>query len=371
MRDKNGTTSFLPKKKKGGKVRFCEEVTYIPNREKMCLTKDQATQIYEEVEKDEPINIQIVSQDIKGESKIRKRQMKEENVDTSVNPYQKAISNVDFRDDNKIEQMINWLILVTKLDTWILIQVTIRPLEEKKHRRLFSTLEMQENQIPEMVFEENKIKEAYFDRYEGVQSEISQVTRFDESSDLSTTYLGRINQTRKSVIRAEESFPISGQGYTVDKLSDKTDCSILIDTGVSQSYMSKSFYMQSNVLHTLPKFASTTQRIQVGNGQYVAVLFVIPVIIEVHEHVFEVFTLVSEIHDNIDLVLGMKNAYELEGIGDMRDSSFRFLNRSIPFFSKHCKEQVVVKPKEKKFIKIEAPFVDEISGLAIVEGIKC
>ena len=81
-------------------------------------------------------------------------------------------------------------------------------------------------------------------------------------------------------------------------------------------------------------------------------------------HIFEVFTLVSEIHDNMDLVLGMRNAYELEGIIDMRDSSFRFLNRSIPFFSK---EQAVVKPKEKKFIKIEASFVDEISGHAIVK----
>ena len=94
-----------------------------------------------------------------------------------------------------------------------------------------------------MIFEENKVKEAYFDRYEGVQSKISQVTRFDESTDLNTMYLGRINQTGKSVIRAEESCPISGQGYTVGKLSDKTDCSILIDTGASQSYMSKSFYM--------------------------------------------------------------------------------------------------------------------------------
>ena len=37
-------------------------------------------------------------------------------------------------------------------------------------------------------------------------------------------------------------------------------------------------------------------------------------------------------------------------------------NRSLPFFSK---EQVIVKPKERKFIKIEVPFVDEISGLAI------
>ena len=90
----------------------------------------------------------------------------------------------------------------------------------------------------------------------------------------------------------------------------------------------------------------------------------IPVIVDIHGHRFEVFTLVSEIHDNVDLVLGMKNVLELEGIIDTWDSSFKFLNRSLPFFSK---EQVVVKPKERKFIKIEVPFVDEISGLAIVK----
>ena len=130
--------------------------------------------------------------------------------------------------------------------------------------------------------------------------------------------------------------------------------------------MSKSFYIQSRILHTLPKFIPTTQRIQIGNGQYVAVLFVLPVIIEIHGHLFEVFTLVSEIHDNVDLVLGMKNAYELEGIVDMRDSSFKFLNRSIPFFSK---EQTIVKPKEKRLLKIEAPFIDETSGHVIVKMI--
>ena len=81
--------------------------------------------------------------------------------------------------------------------------------------------------------------------------------------------------------------------------------------------MAKSFYIRSKSLHALPKFAPTTQRIQVGNGQYAAVLFIIPVIIEEYGHRFEVFTLVSEIHDNVDLVLGMKNAYELEGIIDM------------------------------------------------------
>ena len=90
----------------------------------------------------------------------------------------------------------------------------------------------------------------------------------------------------------------------------------------------------------------------------------IPVIVDIHGHRLEVFMLVSEIHDIVDLVLGMKNVFELEGVIDMWDSSFKFLNRSLQFFSK---EQVVVKPKERKFIKIEAPFVDEISGLAIVK----
>ena len=370
MKGKNGTTSFLPKRQKGGKVRFTEKVTYIPNKEKMCLTRDQATQIYEEVEKNELINIQVISQGIENEKKERKGQIKEEDIDTIENPYQQVITNVNIKDENKIEQMINWSIFSDKIryvDSSMneTPKLTIRPLEENKHRRLFNTLEIQD-QLPEMIFEENKVKETYFDRYEGIQSEISQVTRFDENTDLSITYLGRMGQTRKSVIRAEESFQISGQGYTVGKLADKTDCNILIDTGTSQSYMSKSFYMQCKILHTLQKFAPTTQRIQVGNGQYVAVLFVIPVIIEIHGHLFEVFTLVSEIHDNVDLVLGMKNAYELEGVVDMRDSSFRFLNSSIPFFSK---EQTIVKPKEKKFVKIEAQFIDEISGHVIVKMI--
>ena len=89
------------------------------------------------------------------------------------------------------------------------------------------------------------------------------------------------------------------------------------NTGASKSYMSKSYYMRCKSLHALVKFASTTQRVQVGNGQYVAVLFVIPVIVDIHGHRFEVFSLVSEIHDNVDLVLGMKNVSELEGVIDM------------------------------------------------------
>ena len=82
--------------------------------------------------------------------------------------------------------------------------------------------------------------------------------------------------------------------------------------GVSKSFMSKSFYMQCKSLHTLPKFASTRQRIQVGNGQCVSVLFIIQVIVDIQGHRFKIYTLVSEIHKNVDLVLGIKNIFELE-----------------------------------------------------------
>ena len=62
------------------------------------------------------------------------------------------------------------------------------------------------------------------------------------------------------------------------------ECQILLDTGASKSYMSKSYYLRCKSLHGLPKFASKTQRIQVGNGQFVGVLFVIPVIVEINKH---------------------------------------------------------------------------------------
>ena len=62
-----------------------------------------------------------------------------------------------------------------------------------------------------------------------------------------------------------------------------------------------------------------TQRIQVGNGQFVSVLVIIPAIINVYGHRFEIYTLVSEIHENIDLVLRIKNVFKLEGVIKLQD----------------------------------------------------
>ena len=106
------------------------------------------------------------------------------------------------------------------------------------------------------------------------------------------------------------------------------------------------------------------QRIQVGSGQHVSVLFIIPVIIEIAGHRFEIYTLLSEIHENVDLVLGIKNVFELEGVFNSRECCFSFLNRSLPILPK---EKVIIKPGEQKLVKIEAPFTDEISSFAIIK----
>ena len=134
--------------------------------------------------------------------------------------------------------------------------------------------------------------------------------------------------------------------------------------GASKSFMSKSFYMQCKSLHSLPKFASRTQRIQVGNGQCFSVLFIIPVIVDIHGHRFEIYTLVSEIHENVDLVLGIKNVFKLEGIINSRDCCFKFLYRSVPIYPEN---EIVLKPNEQKLVKVKAPFADEISGMAIIK----
>ena len=51
------------------------------------------------------------------------------------------------------------------------------------------------------------LKTTYLDLYEDVHVEMVYTNRFDENSDLSTTYLGQTKMTRDTKIQAEENFP--------------------------------------------------------------------------------------------------------------------------------------------------------------------
>ena len=79
----------------------------------------------------------------------------------------------------------------------------------------------------------------HLDRYEGVQAGIHQVSQFDEPSAVSTTYLGKVNMSRKDAFREQEQYLLTDQLTTFGTILDGTNCKIILDSGLTTSFMSK------------------------------------------------------------------------------------------------------------------------------------
>ena len=251
-----------------------------------------------------------------------------DDTNRETNPYKElSVNNTE-----KLEP------LMTQMEQWSILSNVLNYKQHDKHPKNYHSLITNAVNKYKNIFDTGKERdiveldfgvmpkilwEGYLDMYEGIHSEVVNTTRFDENSDLSTTYLGRSDRAKSDKLKAEESFPISEQECMLGKLLDGTECQLLLDIAASKSFISKSYYVQCKTLHSLPKFTSKTQRMQVENGQYVSVLFIIPVIIGVHRLRFEIYTLVSEIHENVDLVLGIRNVFKLEGVINSRDCCFK------------------------------------------------
>ena len=67
---------------------------------------------------------------------------------------------------------------------------------------------------------------------------------------------------------------------------------------------------------------------------------------------------------SMKIVPGIKNVFKLEGVINSRDCRFEFLNKSVPIYPER---EIRFKPDEQKLVKVRAPFIDEISGLAIIK----
>ena len=317
------------------------EINHINNREDMWLTEKQTNHVYKKVEEGGIINVNMLKKEL------------EQDLDREDdNPYKRVVLNKVYKQENKTPQVEDWFIFTDQIkyiqhDERTEHRLDLKTLDYQQHKDLYCKLKEEEGSSLDIDFGINSetLKTKYLDLYEDVYADMVYTNRFDENSDLSTTYLGQTKMNRDKKIKAEESVPITGQGFTSRKLLDRTGCQILLDTGVTKCYMSKSFYLKCKCLHALPKFTSHTHRIQVGNGWYVGVLFVIPVIIDIHGHRFEIYTLVSEIHENVELILGIKNIFELEVVIDSCNSCHSFLNRSIPF---SLKRKLKSHPRHKR-----------------------
>ena len=252
MNGRNGTTSFLPlDSKRGGQDRNDR-----PNVGQF-LTREQTNYIYKKIETGEMINTDTIQQEMEQEEQLSKI----DDTSGETNPYHELIVN----NAEKVEP------LMTQMEQWSILSNVLYYVQHGKFHSIRHTLDIREvnkykhklNTEGDREFRELdfgtmplKLHEEYMDVYEGIQSEIVSAARFDENSDLSMTYLGRTNKENKDKLSAEESFPISEHGCASGRLLDCTECQLLLDTGASKLFMSKSFYMHCKSLHSLPKFAS-------------------------------------------------------------------------------------------------------------------
>ena len=165
-----------------------------------------------------------------------------------TNPYKELIVN----NAEKLEP------LITQMEQWFILSNILSHLQYVKHPKNYHNLSINAVNKYKNSFDTGKERdivkldfgvmpkvlwEEYLDVYEGIQSEVVNTTRFDENSDLCTTYLVRSDRAKSDILKAEESFPISEQEYMLGKLLDGTECQLLLDTAANKSFMSKSYYM--------------------------------------------------------------------------------------------------------------------------------
>ena len=82
--------------------------------------------------------------------------------------------------------------------------MSVRPMSKMKNKTKSKQKE-EERPISEIDFRDtsDRLKEDYLDRYEEVKSGLLSITRFNENSDLSMTYIGKTNIVKENKITVE------------------------------------------------------------------------------------------------------------------------------------------------------------------------
>ena len=189
----------------------------------MCLTEKQTDYVYKTVEEGNIINTKTVTY--------------ETEINQDDNPYKKVFLNKVFREEDKSPEMRNRFIFSDNVryiqhEQKTSHKLNIDTLDYRHHKELYLKLKGEEKETLDVDFGiyPDLLKSKYLDVYEGVYAEMVYANKFNENSDLSTTYLGWSKMKRDTKIRAEEQFPITGQGFASGKLLDGTECQILLDT---------------------------------------------------------------------------------------------------------------------------------------------
>ena len=151
----------------------------------------------------------MIEQEIEQEKQLSKI----DDTSRETNPYQELIVNNAEKVETLMTQMEQWSILSNVLNyvqhsRFHSMKQTLYIKEVNKYTHKTNT---DEKEVKGLDFGTmpQKLQEEYMDIYEGIHSEIVSSNRFDENSDLSTMYLGRVDKENQHKLKAEESFPIS------------------------------------------------------------------------------------------------------------------------------------------------------------------
>ena len=233
MNGRDGTTTFLPLDSK-----IVRQINYNRPSIQQFITREQAGYVYKKIESVEIINVDNIQQEIEQE-----QLNKIEDMSGDTNPNKELIVN----NAEKLEPL-------TQMEQWSILSNVLNYIQHNKHPMTNYNLSIkvvnkytnsseakEEREILELDFGvmPKLLHEEYLDVYEGIQSEILSIARFDENSDLSMIYLGKSDKMRNDKVKAEESFPISEHVYTLGKLLHGTEYQLLLHTGASKSFMSK------------------------------------------------------------------------------------------------------------------------------------
>ena len=188
MNSRDDATTFLPLDSRiGGKSRDNHPTVG------QYLTRDQARHIYKKVETGEIINVDMLKHEIEQEKQLS--QMDDDSG--KVNLYRELVVNNAEKIEMQKTQMEQWSILCNLLNyvqhsmfNSMNHSLNIKPVNRYKVKP------NEEKEFREADFGTNSqnLQAEYLDVYEGIQSDIISSSRFDENSDISTTYLGKIGQ---------------------------------------------------------------------------------------------------------------------------------------------------------------------------------
>ena len=153
----------------------------------------------------------------------------------SVNPYQEALTqelDSHLHEEPSLEMKrcdLTWSILSTEIE--YTTNKDNNPYSEMNTSNLYNKLQEDEQLIIESSSDQ------WDERFEEVTCSLHYSHKFDDTNDVSTTYLGSyLDKDEPRIFPVDNHIPFDGRGMSKAYLSNGTPMKMFFDSGASRSY---------------------------------------------------------------------------------------------------------------------------------------